>query len=164
VGDQLVHDQRIDDVIEHFDHDLERGVVSDAQSGVRLLRDAALRQRGVDMLAAAVHDDELLAAMPGARDLAQHGVAALRVVEKAAAELDDLHSSPSLSSKPNIRLMFCTACEAAPFSRLSITETITARLPPCSSWNPISQRGVLTTFFNSGSRPAGKTRTNGAFS
>ena len=32
------------------------------------------------------------------------------------------HSSPSVSGRPNIRLRFCTACDAAPFHRLSITE------------------------------------------
>jgi len=44
-----------------------------------------------------------------------------------------------------------------------MTDTMTARLPPCSSVNPISARGVLTTFFSSGNWPAGSTRTNGAF-
>ena len=32
------------------------------------------------------------------------------------------HSSPSVSGRPNIRLRFCTACDAAPFHRLSMTE------------------------------------------
>ena len=34
--------------------------------------------------------------------------------------LDRAHVIPSPSGSPNIRLRFCTACEAAPFHRLSI--------------------------------------------
>ena len=49
-----------------------------------------------------------------------------------------------------MRLKFCTACEEAPFSRLSITETRTARRPRCRSVKPISARGVLTTFYYGG--------------
>ena len=37
------------------------------------------------------------------------------------------HASPSLSSRPNIRLRFCTACDAAPFHRLSIAENTSTR-------------------------------------
>ena len=55
------------------------------------------------------------------------------IVEKASSQLDHSHASPSVSGNPHMRLKFCTACDAAPLSRLSITETITARRPPCSS-------------------------------
>lgn len=37
--------------------------------------------------------------------------------------------SPNLSGKPNIRFMFCNACEAAPFKRLSNVTVTTARVP-----------------------------------
>ena len=50
------------------------------------------------------------------------------VVERGPANFhDELHCNPSFSSKPNIRFMFCTACPAAPFRRLSRHETSTAR-------------------------------------
>ena len=35
-------------------------------------------------------------------------------------------ASPRPSSRPNIRFIFCSACPAAPFTRLSITHRITA--------------------------------------
>ena len=49
----------------------------------------------------------------------------VRVRQKAEA----FRRSPSFSSRPNIRFMFCTAWPEAPFSRLSITET-TCTLSP----------------------------------
>lgn len=38
--------------------------------------------------------------------------------------------NPAVSSKPHIRFMFCTACPAAPFTRLSITDNTTTVSPP----------------------------------
>src|SRR5258707_4157696 len=132
--------------------DIERCVVGDAQSGMGALRNAEALEIRVDMLAAAVHEHDLLAVLPAFRNRAQHLGAPQRIIEKAPAEFDDVHQiKASVSAKSNIRLKFCTACEAAPLSRLSMTETITARRPPCRSWKPISARGVLTTFFSSGS-------------
>src|SRR5205807_3317227 len=146
-----------------YDH-VERRVVGDAQSGVGPLRNAEALQVRVDMLAAAVNEHDFVAIFPMDRDRAERFGAPHRIVEKASAQFDDVHqSSASVSAKPHMRLKFCTACDAAPLSRLSMTETITARRPPCRSWKPISARGVLTTFFSSGSCPAGSTRTNGAF-
>ena len=43
--DEIVDEQRIDDAIENVDDDLQRHIVGDAQSGVRLLGNAALRER-----------------------------------------------------------------------------------------------------------------------
>ena len=52
---------------------------------------------------------------------------------------DNLHCNPSLSSHPYIRFMFCTACPAAPFSRLSRQETTTSRRPSRARQKPRSQ-------------------------
>ena len=45
--------------------------------------------------------------------------------QKAAA----LSLSPSVSGRPNIIFIFSTACPAAPFKRLSITEVTSRRSP-----------------------------------
>src|SRR5260370_42628378 len=116
------------------------------------------------MFSAAVNEHELLAPLPRLRDPAQHLRAPRGVIQEAASQFDHSHASPSVSGYPHMRLKFCTACDAAPLSRLSMTDTITARRPPCSSVYPISQRAVFTTFLSSGSCPAGRVRTNGAFS
>ena len=47
------------------------GVIGDAQSGMCALRNAELLQRRVDVLAAAVHEHELFAAVPRRSDLPQ---------------------------------------------------------------------------------------------
>lgn len=52
---------------------------------------------------------------------------------------DALQSSPSDSSNPHIRFMFCTAWSAAPFKRLSRQETRTTCLPSFASSKPMSQ-------------------------
>ncbi len=49
------------------------------------------------------------------------------------------HVSPSLSSRPNIRLRFCTACDAAPFHRLSIAENTSTRPVRSSRWTEMRQ-------------------------
>src|SRR2546428_8618651 len=104
---------------------------------MRPLGNAQLGQLRIDVLSAAVHQNDSLAALPRCRDCAQHLGAPTRVFQKAAPQLDyfhpSVHARASVSANPHMRLKFCTACEAAPFSRLSITETITALRPPCSS-------------------------------
>src|SRR5262249_6485232 len=102
-------------------------------SRVRLLLDTEAFQMRVDVFPAAVHDDDWLAAFPRLRDPAQHLRAPRGVLEKASSQLDHSHANPSVSGYPHMRLKFCTACDAAPLRRLSMTETITARRPPCSS-------------------------------
>ena len=47
---------------------------------------------------------------------------------------------PAHSSKPYITLKFCTAEPAAPFTRLSITDTINARPLASSTFQPMSQK------------------------
>ncbi len=90
--------------------------------------------------AAAMHDHQLVSFAAkvgnGLGELADQ----FTVVECGPANFhDELHCSPSFSSKPNIRSMFCTACPAAPFRRLSRHETSTARSPSGESAKPMSQ-------------------------
>src|SRR6185295_1595805 len=54
------------------------------------------------------------------------------------------------SSMPSITLRFCTAWPEAPFSRLSMTDTRTAR-PEASARQPMSQKFVCATCLISGS-------------
>src|SRR5205807_717770 len=91
--------------------------------------------------AATVDDRDLV---PVARQL-DHGVGALAqdcgVVERGSADFHDHpHCNPSASFHPYITFMFCTACPAAPLSRLSIQETITRRRPSSARQKPISQK------------------------
>src|SRR5437660_335481 len=50
-----------------------------------------------------------------------------RIFQQGAANFDNFRheASPAVGSHPNIRLRFCMACPAAPFTRLSMAETIT---------------------------------------
>src|SRR4029077_5861451 len=85
-----------------------------------------------------------------------HAVQAGRVFEELAAELQDrrrLHHSPHrpvVWSRPSMTFMFWTAWPDAPFSRLSITDTSTAR-PDGSTRQPMSQKLVCATCLISGS-------------
>src|SRR5262249_54984696 len=56
--------------------------------------------------------------------------------------------SPVFSSSPNIKFIFCTACPAAPFTRLSKAENTTTSLPRTAK--PISQKLVVLTQLMSG--------------
>ena len=47
--------------------------------------------------------------------------------------------SPVSSGRPNSRFMFRTACPAAPFTMLSMVETMMARLVRLSRWREMSQ-------------------------
>src|SRR5215210_1311666 len=55
---------------------------------------------------------------------------------------------PVFSSNPNIKFMFCTACPAAPLTRLSMAEKITTCLPRTAK--PRSQKFVVFTQLMSG--------------
>ena len=77
------------------------------------------------------------------------------ILEQLAAELEDqraapVTATPSVSSRPSITFMFCTAWPDAPFSRLSITDTRIAR-PDGSTRQPMSQKLVCATCLISGS-------------
>ena len=140
------------------DHDVECRRVGDAKAVDLLLGNARSRQRGVDLLAATVHDDER-GARRQARDAFGHALEIVRLLEKLATELQDetfLHSRPVRSSRPSSMLRFCTADPAAPLTRLSMTATSTMRPPSASTFQPMSQKLVCATCLISGSAAAGQ--------
>src|SRR6266540_6486206 len=110
-----------------------------------------------------MHDDErALFRQPrnGPRNLLH----AAAIFEKLAPELQhnrSAHRSPTRSSMPDMTLKFWTADPAAPLSRLSITETITARPVVSSTFHPMSQKLVHATCLISGN-VVPVSRTNGA--
>src|SRR5438309_8069289 len=81
-------------------------------------------------------------------DQARDGIGACgeqsRSVQCVSADLYDetLHSNRSDSENPKARFMFCTACPAAPLSRLSRQLMTVTRLPSGASANPMSQKFV----------------------
>src|SRR5437016_5364460 len=91
--------------------------------------------------AAAVHDRNLMVLTIGKIDNRASALAhELFVIEGGAADFHyDLQLRPSRSSNPHIMFMFCTACPAAPFIKLSRHETITMRLPSGLRLKPTSQ-------------------------
>jgi hypothetical protein len=58
--------------------------------------------------------------------------------------------------------MFCTAWPAAPFTRLSITDSTTTVSPPCGRCTAMRQQLAPRTERVSGWLPAGMTSTNGS--
>src|SRR4029079_5505388 len=68
--------------------------------------------------------------------------------------------SPAVSGQPSARVRFCTACPAAPLTRLSRAEKTTTR-PGAASWTEIRQSLVPTTSERRGGLPS-TTRTKGA--
>src|ERR1019366_8350863 len=60
------------------------------------------------------------------------------------------YSSPAASSSPNMMFMFCTACPAAPFTRLSMQLITTSRLPSLPSEQWMSQKLEPLTSRNCG--------------
>src|SRR5262245_9009552 len=89
----------------------------------------------------------------GARNDARDDVCVGLAFNELAAELEHdpaPHSSPAVSSTPHITLKFCTADPAAPFTRLSITETTTARPVAGSTFQPMSQKFDHATCLISG--------------
>src|SRR5208283_5281674 len=87
-----------------------------------------LLERPAQRRASAMHDDDLMALFAQAWNRLGEFLDQFLAVERGPANLDDeLHCNPAFSSKPNIRFMFCTACPAAPFKRLSMHDTSTTR-------------------------------------
>ena len=138
------HQPRVDRSGQHRDHDLQRRFVGDAQAVDLMLRNRRLRQRRVDLLAAAVHDDQRRVSRDP-RD-ATRAIAFMRCGSSSSSppsfrrrRVDGAASSPAGpdrptpltqprdSSSPHITLKFCTADPAAPFNRLSMTDTTSAR-------------------------------------
>src|SRR5438093_6686811 len=60
------------------------------------------------------------------------------------------NSSPAVSGKPSATFIACTPFPAAPFTRLSIAQSATTRLPRGSTAKPTSAKFVPARSFGSG--------------
>ncbi len=106
----------------------ERGIESRFVNGLRVTTPETL--------------DAVVKVLAGSRgrELASQAPTGFQGVEQRAADLDQQpHSSPSVSGRASTRFMFWRAWPAAPFTRLSIALTTTARPVAGSSFTPISQ-------------------------
>src|SRR5207245_7267128 len=79
------------------------------------------------------------------------------ILQECPAYFNDFchETSPAVGSYPNIKFKFWTACPAAPFTRLSRTETITVLSPLATV--PMTQRLVFVTLWTFGSCPGDNT-------
>jgi hypothetical protein len=137
----------------HRDHHVERRAVGDAQAIDLPRRDGAAIELRVDGPASAVHNDQRPMQRNGRRQRRNPRAIGGRF-KQLAAELQHqrpVHSSPTRSSTPNATLKFCSACPAAPFTRLSRHDTMTSRRVAASKRQPISQKLVHATCLISGS-------------
>src|SRR6185436_18271645 len=69
-----------------------------------------------------------------------------------------LSINPVVSSRPNIKFMFCTACPAAPLTKLSIAVKTTSCRPRAAK--PISQKLVVLTQLMSGLPSTRRTKND----
>src|SRR5260370_41743220 len=141
-------------------HGLRRG---DAQAVDEPALNAALRQKLGHLLTAPVdhHYFKTIARRPG--DLARETRAQTVLIKQRASQLNqNSQSSPAVSGYPSARFMFWTAWPAAPFPRLSIAVTTTARPVAASNRTPMSQKLVCATDCRSGTCPTSYRRTNGS--
>src|ERR1039458_8733668 len=154
----MIHAARED--LEHRVHRFRRG---HAQAVHKTALDAALPEIARQLLAAAMHHHQFGAVRARRGDLRRQGVALRRGIEQRAAELDQRpHSRPSVSASPSIRFIFWMAWPAAPFTRLSMALTTTARPVLGSTVAPMSQKFVRATDRRSGVRPGLYSRRNGS--
>src|SRR6516225_87257 len=123
---------------QHHHGDVAGLRISDPQSVDERALAAELLQGATQGCAAAVDDYQLMALAAQIRNGLGELADQLFVVECGSSDFHhEFHCSPSFSSKPNMRFMFCTACPAAPFRRLSRHETSTARWPSGESAKPM---------------------------
>ena len=111
----------------------------------------------VDLLAAAVHDGQRQqrghARDHGRerREAAPRPRAVRRRPSGSASRGATSQRAPCARRSRSATLKFCTACPAAPLSRLSMTETTTRRPSASSSAQPMSQKFVYATCLITGS-------------
>src|SRR5262249_10192527 len=115
---------------------------------------------------AAVDDHEARPVLARRGHLGRERAQRARVLEALPRDLDDHvdgrgQRRPSPSSSRNMRFAFWTAWPAAPFTRLSMADTITARRVAASNASATSQKFVPSTAATLGNSPAGSSRTNG---
>src|SRR5262249_11187762 len=141
----------------------DRFGAGDTKAVDELALDSTIGQIAGHLLAAAMDYNHAVPAPPRFHDLRQQALAGDRVVEQRAPEFhQQLHNSDSVSANPSVRLRLCTACPAAPFTRLSIALTTTARPVRGSKLTPISQKLVRATACRSGTAPGLYRRMNGS--
>src|SRR5208337_1843218 len=145
---------------EYHYSDIAGFAIGDAQSGDKFAFNPETLEGGGEETATAMNHQDFVA-MPRERgDVLRELLHGGGIFEQSAREFDDNpHKSPVCSSRPSVRFMFCTACPAAPFPKLSRHETIMRRFPSVSRTKPISQKFVFVTCCNSGNEPAGEMRT-----
>ena len=128
---------------------LRRG---EAQAVYEAAGGAGLFQVLAQLLASAVYDQHLVVG-PGQPCDARGNLLPLgSLFQKRPSDFDNqLHwklsgavvrdqGSPAVSSRPNMTFRFCTACPAAPFTRLSMQLTTTNRRPSGPSVQWMSQK------------------------
>src|SRR5262245_19565038 len=105
---------------------IEGGFIGHAKTIDEDRLDAHPFQHSRDLDASSVHDNN-----PVGCSRTNRSDCFYRILEKDSTDFHDRHHecSPAAGSHPNIRLRFCTACPAAPFTRLSSTETMTVLGP-----------------------------------
>src|SRR5579872_176437 len=112
----------------------------DPKSIDEMTLDPPFCQEARHLFAAAVHHHDLMTSSRDLVDFCSQAASRRFAVEQRPAQFDEkLHNRPSVSGNPSARFMFCTACPAAPFPRLSIVQTTTARPVAPSRRTPISQ-------------------------
>ena len=128
--DQRRHELGVRRAGQHGHDHVERRAIRDAQAVDFLRRDRAAIEFRVDRAAAAVHRHERPMRRRSAEASAAIRARSAGESQQFAAQLQNqrsAHSSPVRSSMPNATLKFCSAWPAAPFTRLSMHDTITSR-------------------------------------
>src|SRR5271165_1891444 len=134
------HHSFVDQPAEHHEGDIASFRVGDPKAAHKLALFPEPLQHLRQRPAAAMYHGHAMAILSQFSDrfgaLAQNE----SILERRSTDFDyDCHCSPSSSAQPYIRFMFCTACPAAPFSRLSMQEISTNRRPSSARQNPRSQ-------------------------
>src|SRR5689334_21667779 len=121
-----------------------------------------LLERLAQRLAAAVNQSDLMAVIHQQRCCASNPLDHAWLFKNRASDFEhDLQfSNPVVSGQPYITFMFCRACPAAAFIKLSMHETSTSRSLSGESAKPMSQRFVRSGNAICGSRGGVKIRTN----
>src|SRR5581483_2004724 len=159
---QASHQLMIDASCQNFDHAVQHVRRRNTQAVHEPAFNSALGKKARHLLAAAMdYYDFVHARYSG--DLPCQHIARFGSIEQCTAGLEEkLHSRPSVSARPSARFIFCTACPAAPFTRLSMALITTPRPPTGSNATPMSQKFVRATARASGMWPGLYSRINGS--
>src|SRR5215469_10990316 len=134
------HQLLVHHAAEHHQRDIASLGVRDSQAIHKFTLFAELLENTRQCLTAAVHHSYPMSILSQLCDRSRALAQNFRFVESCSPNFHhDCHCRPSSSPHAYIRFMFCTACPAAPFSRLSMQETSTSRRPSSARQNPRSQ-------------------------